>query len=55
VGRLEAAMRSIAASAELRADLRGRGLERAALFSWDRCARETLSVYLDAGGNSGSA
>jgi glycosyltransferase involved in cell wall biosynthesis len=55
VGRLAGAMRSISASAELRADLRGRGFERAALFSWDRCARETLSVYLEAAGNSGGA
>lgn len=26
-------------------DLRKRGLERQAVFSWDRCANETLSVY----------
>lgn len=29
----------------LRADLRGRGLARAAQFSWDRTARETVAVY----------
>jgi glycosyltransferase involved in cell wall biosynthesis len=29
----------------LRADLAARGLRRAAQFSWDRCARETLAVY----------
>jgi glycosyltransferase involved in cell wall biosynthesis len=29
----------------LRADLRRRGLARAAEFSWERTARETLSVY----------
>ncbi|MFP4597334.1 MAG: glycosyltransferase family 4 protein [Persicimonas sp.] len=28
-----------------RQDLRERGLERAAEFSWERCARETLEVY----------
>lgn len=31
--------------AELRADLAARGLRRAAAFSWERCARETLAVY----------
>ncbi|MGE5138234.1 MAG: glycosyltransferase family 4 protein [Rudaea sp.] len=30
---------------ELRATLRGRGLEQAARFTWDRAARETLQVY----------
>jgi len=29
----------------LRADLAERGLRRAGLFSWERCARETLAVY----------
>lgn len=29
----------------LRADLSARGMRRAAQFSWDRCARETLAVY----------
>ena len=29
----------------LRADLVARGLRRAAAFSWERCARETLAVY----------
>jgi len=31
--------------AALRARLRDRGVERAARFSWERCARETLDVY----------
>lgn len=31
--------------ADLRAALRGRGYARARLFSWERCARETLAVY----------
>lgn len=31
--------------AALRADLAGRGQRRAARFSWERCARETLAVY----------
>ena len=29
----------------LRADLAARGPRRAAQFSWERCARETLAVY----------
>jgi glycosyltransferase involved in cell wall biosynthesis len=28
-----------------RADLSARGRQRAAQFSWERCARETLAVY----------
>ena len=32
-------------SETLRTDLAARGMSRAALFSWDRCARETLAVY----------
>jgi glycosyltransferase involved in cell wall biosynthesis len=34
----------LAADAELRAQLRARGLARAAEFTWDRCAEETLAV-----------
>ena len=33
--------------AVLRADLRARGLARAALFTWERCAAETLAVLLN--------
>lgn len=33
---------------QLRADLRGRGLERARAFNWDDTARATLDVYRDA-------
>jgi glycosyltransferase involved in cell wall biosynthesis len=29
----------------LRNDLRGRGLARAAQFTWERTARQTLAVY----------
>jgi glycosyltransferase involved in cell wall biosynthesis len=32
-------------SPSLRAELAGRGRARAASFSWDRCARQTLEVY----------
>jgi glycosyltransferase involved in cell wall biosynthesis len=34
----------LAADADLRADLRARGLARAATFTWDRCAEQTLAV-----------
>jgi glycosyltransferase involved in cell wall biosynthesis len=34
----------LAANAELRDELRARGLARAAAFTWDRCAEETLAV-----------
>jgi glycosyltransferase involved in cell wall biosynthesis len=30
---------------DLAADLRRRGLERAAQFTWERTARETVAVY----------
>lgn len=39
------ALRRLLADADLRADLRARGLARAAEFSWDRAARETWAVY----------
>lgn len=39
------ALVSLAANAELRADLSARGLARAALFSWEEAARKTLEVY----------
>jgi len=28
-----------------RRELAGKGIARAKLFSWDKCARQTLSVY----------
>jgi len=34
--------------ADLSARMRSLGLERARLFSWERCGRETLAVYEDA-------
>jgi glycosyltransferase involved in cell wall biosynthesis len=37
-------MARLAGDASLRADLRARGLARAAEFTWERCARETLAV-----------
>lgn len=41
------AMERVASAAELRSDLITRGRSRARLFSWDRCAAETLDVYRD--------
>jgi glycosyltransferase involved in cell wall biosynthesis len=32
-------------SPDLREELRGRGLERSRLFTWERCAEETAAVY----------
>ena len=42
---LAEAMSCVSRDADLRARLRERGLARAADFSWERCARETLAVY----------
>ena len=42
---IAAAMGRLVCDAELRQDLRGRGLARARQFSWERAARETLAVY----------
>ncbi len=38
-------LRRVLLDGETAADLRGRGLERAALFQWSRTARETLAIY----------
>ncbi len=43
---IAAALRRLAADAPLRASLRARGLERAAGFTWERTARETLDVLM---------
>ena len=45
VGALAEAMGRLLSDDALRTDLRARGLERAKQFSWQRTARETLSVY----------
>lgn len=42
---LAGAVEQVLASADLRQDLRSRGLRRAAAFSWDETARRTLAVY----------
>jgi glycosyltransferase involved in cell wall biosynthesis len=49
VDEIAAAMQRLLADESLRADLGRRGRERAALFSWDRCARETLAVLAPGG------
>ena len=46
------AMRRISTDECLAADLSERGLERAELFSWDRCAAETMYVYRSLMANS---
>ena len=42
---LRAAIEKVLGSRELGEDLRGKGRERAAQFSWERCARETRAIY----------
>ncbi|HEU0235246.1 MAG TPA: glycosyltransferase family 1 protein, partial [Candidatus Limnocylindrales bacterium] len=42
---IAAAMQTLRDDASVAADLRARGLARAATFSWTRTARETLAVY----------
>jgi glycosyltransferase involved in cell wall biosynthesis len=49
---LAGAMASVLEDSELAADMRTKGLARAATFSWERCAAETLSVYRDVTGKS---
>ncbi len=43
---IAAGMRRVAENAELRSELREKGLARAGRFSWDRCAAETREVIL---------
>jgi glycosyltransferase involved in cell wall biosynthesis len=45
-------LRTLATRAELREDLRRRGRARAAEFSWERTARETMAAYREAAGMS---
>ncbi|HQR86831.1 MAG: hypothetical protein B7Y59_11200 [Burkholderiales bacterium 35-55-47] len=45
VGGMRDSLASMLEDAELSARLVGLGLERAASFSWERCAEETLGVY----------
>ena len=41
-------LRALATDDALRADLRARGLRRAASFSWERTGRETAEAYREA-------
>jgi glycosyltransferase involved in cell wall biosynthesis len=43
--RIANAMQQVVGDSELRAELIGRGLERARLFSWSKAASETVDVY----------
>jgi glycosyltransferase involved in cell wall biosynthesis len=52
-GAIAAGLARLAGDAALRAELRERGLARAAQFTWDRCATETLKILL-AARNAGS-
>jgi alpha-1,3-rhamnosyl/mannosyltransferase len=45
---IETALSRVLGSADLRADLRERGLARAAQFSWETTARRTLEIYRQA-------
>ena len=45
VAALRAAMQRVLTDTALAASLRQQGLRRAALFSWEKCARETWAVY----------
>jgi glycosyltransferase involved in cell wall biosynthesis len=40
-----AAVERLLTDSELRADLIRRGYERAAQFTWERCAEQTLAMY----------
>lgn len=56
-GAITSAMRTLRDDPAAAADLRARGLARAATFSWTRTARETLAVYhsvVDGAGGTGS-
>ena len=45
-----AALERVLGDPALSADLSARGLERSKMFSWERCARETLQILRDAAG-----
>ena len=49
---LAGAMARVLEDSDLAAAMRTKGLARAATFSWERCARETLSIYRDVTGKS---
>lgn len=45
ISSIQNALESALFKESLLADLKERGLQRTSIFSWDKCARETLSVY----------
>ena len=45
VGGLADAMYEVLSNVGLREDMIKRGLKRAKMFSWERCAKEMLRVY----------
>lgn len=45
IGGLAQALQRVLSDAALRGEMRARGLKQAAQFTWERAARETLSVY----------
>jgi glycosyltransferase involved in cell wall biosynthesis len=51
VDAIAASLRQLLTDEDLRHNLRARGRERAAQFSWEKTARETLSAYRDAMSN----
>lgn len=42
---LEDAIRRVVKDSNLRREMKKKGLERAKIFSWEKCAKETLQVY----------
>jgi glycosyltransferase involved in cell wall biosynthesis len=55
VSEIEHAMLRVVEDEAFTEELRRRGLQRAALFTWERCAAQTWSVYEDALGQRGLA
>jgi glycosyltransferase involved in cell wall biosynthesis len=53
VGEIAAAVERVIHDDRLRAELRAKGIARAAQFSWERAARETLNVYQEVGRETG--
>ena len=45
---LRAKMEAVLSDPQLREELINRGLKRAKLFSWEKCAKETLAVFKEA-------
>ncbi len=46
-GAFAGAVERVLADGDLRSELRARGLRRAAQFTWDRAAQQTMEVYAD--------